>query len=353
MKKYKNGLVLGKFFPLHKGHCLLIETAMERCEKLTILVCTLKSEDIPGVLRFNWVKDMYPTANVVHITKNAPMRVNDLNVKFENDADDFFWGVWIDLIRQHVKEIDVFFTSEKYGEELVQKLNDSNLKFDVVHESVDNSRTIVPISGTAIRKDPFANWEYIPDIVKSYFAKKIAIVGPESTGKTVMTEKLAKYYNTSFVSEFGREYTADRYMGLDTKEFHLHDISFIVSNQLSFEEEALQKSNKLFFSDTETITTEIWSEIYFKRTPQWVRDINKLHPHNYSFYFLLDIDVPWVDDGTRYLGAPEQRKMHFEMIRDELILRDVPFAIINGNGNYEDRFEKIVNAIKRYVMFDK
>jgi len=348
MKKYKNGLILGKFYPLHKGHCFLIESAIKKCENLTVLVCSIENETIDGELRYEWMKEIFPDVNVKHITDNSPIRLNDLSTEFKDSTDEFFWNVWIDIIRHNMKNIDVVFTSEQYGFELVEKLNEADFKFKINHEIVDEARKLYPVSGTTIRKNPFENWNFIPNVVKPYFAKKVALVGPESTGKTELAKKLADYYDTTYAKEYGREYTEKFYMGLDTQEFTLEDISNIASGHLIREYEELKNCNKIFITDTETITTQIWSELYFGKSPKWLQDINKIHPYEYDMYFLLDIDAPWVDDGARYMEAEDLRKKHFEMLRNELVRKKIPFAIVNGN--YDERFKKIIYGINHFVL---
>lgn len=353
-KKYKSGLVLGKFMPFHLGHKYLIDSSLEMCEKLTVLVCTSPSEPIKGELRYHWVKETYvaiPEVNVVHIIKNPPYRLSDLSPEFSTDEDDFFWDVWLDTILSNCEDIDVFCSSEKYGDDVVNEIS-SRLGFTLPHEMIDLDRTTYNVSGTALRNDLISNWRFLPTIVKSHYTKKIAIVGPESVGKSVMTKMLAEHYNTSYVAEYGREYTNNIDMKLDTNEFGLDDISQIAAGQLLREEQALINSNYLFFADTETITTEIWSEIYCHSTPKWLKDINKLHPYEYDMYFLLDVDVPWVSDGTRYMSDQKQRKEHFNRLRDELYKLGLPFAIVGGS-DYQERFDKIIRGIDTFIIEKK
>ena len=350
-KSYKNGLILGKFMPFTTGHKYLIESGLAKCEQLTVLVCSLSSEPIPGELRYQWVKDTFPKVNVVHITKNGPLRLSDLNPSFSTDGDEYFWSVWIDIIKEACKDIDVLFTSEQYGAELVERFNAAT-NFNINHELVDIARNTYPISGSELRKDPRKNWDFLPDNVKPYFAKKIAIVGPESVGKSVMTIKLAEEYRTSYVAEYGREYTESLNMALDTKEFVLEDISKIAAGHLYREEQALQKCNYLFFADTETITTELWSEIYFGTCPSWLRELNKHHPYTYDMYFLLTPDVPWVHDGTRHMMEQAKRWAHYDKIRQMLELKGLPYAIVDGR-DYEERFKKIVNGINYFILTKK
>lgn len=348
MKKYQHGLIIGKFLPFHLGHSYLIESAMGQCDKLTVLVCSIENEPIPGVLRYGWIKEMFPKVDVQHITDNAPLRakVTILNaVRDVDDSDEKFWDVWMGIIDKHTSNIDVLFTSETYGFELADRLSVKN-NFKIDHIVVDNARSKYPISGTKIRTNPYEHWDYIPDVARPYFVKKIALVGPESTGKSTLTKKLAEHYKTSYVEEYGREVTRDRDMKISTKEFSLEDISNIASGQLYREEIAFRKANKIVFCDTELITTKIWSDIYFHSCPQWIRDVISSRKKFYNLYLLLNIDVPWIDDGSRHFS--NYRKEHFNLIERELIAYNLPYAIVGGN--YNERFEMAINAVGSYVI---
>jgi len=68
------GLVLGKFLPYHAGHPHLIRTARAQCDELTVLVCSVRREPIPGALRFRWVRDAHPDCRVVHVAEEVPRR---------------------------------------------------------------------------------------------------------------------------------------------------------------------------------------------------------------------------------------------------------------------------------------
>ena len=41
--------------------------------------------------------------------------------------------------------------------------------------------------------------------------KKVVICGPESTGKSTLTQELASYFNTNYVSEYARDYLQSKW----------------------------------------------------------------------------------------------------------------------------------------------
>jgi HTH-type transcriptional repressor of NAD biosynthesis genes len=348
MKKYKNGLILGKMYPPHKGHFFLIESAAKQCERLTILVCSLPGETIPGNLRYDWIRRTFSSSNfnIIHIT-------DDVIQYPRNDEDEFFWDTWIGIIMRELPEIDVIFTSEDYGKQLAQRINHRYPNMNIDSVEVDKSRETYPISGTAIRNDVMKNWEFIPDIVKPYFMKKIILVGPESTGKTALAKKLGEYYGNTPVLEYGRTYT-EKYV-VDKRPITLDDIEYIAQGHVKNAEEiALKnvkdgKNDKILILDTDLIITQIWSEIYFKKVPPLVMSLQNHYIQKGDLYLLMNIDIDWVDDGTREF--PFLRVWHYNRIEQELKMRNLNYVKIDGNysGIRDDRFDMAKNFIDKCI----
>lgn len=315
-RKYKYGFTLGKFMPTHEGHLFLIREALTYVEHLTVLVCTIKREPIDGLLRYKWMKELAPNVNVVHITDEVPSYPHE---------DPDFWNIWVPLMKRNTHpDTQVFFSAEDYGDEVAKRMN-------IEHIKIPKARIT---SGTAIRTDPFSNWNFIPDVVKPYYVKRIVLTGPESTGKTTMAKKLADHFNTFWVEEYGREHF-DKVNGKLT----LDDISQIAETQVAREDAMAQKANKLLFCDTDLIVTQIWSQIYFKQCPEWIIEASK--KRTYHLFLLMDIDGPWVDDGTREF--PHLRSFHFNRLRDELDAQRLNYKIISGS--YEEKFQKAIDMI--------
>jgi len=337
---YKHGLILGKFYPLHNGHSYLIEEGLKRAKNLTILICSLDSEFVPGYLRYNWIKEKFPKANVIHLT-NVP----DYPETYDQGPVKF-WEVWTQIIKDNTPEdLDVVFTSEEYGNRISEI-------FNIKHECVDKLRVTFPISGTDIRANPMTNWEMIPCEARHFFAKKVVLVGPESTGKTMLSWKLAEHYKTTFVPEYGREYTnvvsdmmyglvypLRRVIGLDSMDF-----SRIAAGQLQWEDEQARKANKLLICDTDLMTTQTWAELYGVRCPAWIA--TQSWNSKYHLHLLLTPDVPWVDDGTRTFE--HMRNKHFDMIKRELDNRKWRYEVIFFD-DYDDRLNQAVFYINNMM----
>jgi NadR type nicotinamide-nucleotide adenylyltransferase len=154
--------------------------------------------------------------------------------------------------------------------------------------------------------------------------RRIAITGPESTGKSWLAENLAIEYACNWVPEFARTYLEK----LD-RPYAYDDILDIAHGQMAFEEKALLSSGNFLFSDTECLVTKIWCDVKFGKCHAWIKHQLDVHPHD--LYLLCDIDLPWEPDPLR--EHPDLRQYLFDLYSDELKARKLPFEVISGTGN--------------------
>ncbi|MDR3697343.1 ATP-binding protein [Mucilaginibacter sp.] len=170
---------------------------------------------------------------------------------------------------------------------------------------------------------------------------KIAIVGPESTGKSTMSSYLAKYYNTVWVPEFAREYCEKL-----VQPPAWQDEVNMFYGQLSLEEELLPQANRLLICDTTFITVKIWSDYTFGKSPQEVLD--ELPKRPYDLYLLLNIDLPWEDDPLR--DFPNLREHFMEVWYKELNELNANYKVISGSG--PERHDNAVKVIDEFLISD-
>lgn len=166
---------------------------------------------------------------------------------------------------------------------------------------------------------------------------KIAITGPESTGKSTLSELLANYFNTQWVPEYSRDYLA----GLD-RPYNMDDILKIAQGQVERENELVLKANKYLFCDTELINTKIWSIHKYNTCPKWI--VDSIKTHIYDLYLLCYVDIPWEDDPLR--ENPREREFFFNWFKKELEAYGFPYIIIKGNI-----FQRTEDAIKNIHRF--
>ena len=152
---------------------------------------------------------------------------------------------------------------------------------------------------------------------------KIAITGPESTGKSILAEQLAFHYHTAWVPEFARDYLA----GIG-RPYQEADILSIAKGQLAAETAKLEKAGGYLFCDTEFLVTKIWGEVKYGRSHPWI--VEQLDQHKYDLYLLCNIDLPWEYDPLR--EHPNQRPYLFDLYFNDLKYRGFPFAVVSGTG---------------------
>lgn len=161
---------------------------------------------------------------------------------------------------------------------------------------------------------------------------KVAITGPESTGKSWLAQNLAQYYNTTWVPEYAREF-----LGHTGGEYTYGDILTIAEGQFKTENIELRKASRLLFSDTEFLVTRIWCEVRFGKVHPWIEEMTV--SHRYDLYLLCDIDLPWEYDPLR--EHPEMRQLLYDKYKAALDALNVNYSVVSGTGEL-----RLKNAIE-------
>ena len=165
---------------------------------------------------------------------------------------------------------------------------------------------------------------------------RIAVTGPESTGKSILTQQLASFFGTAWVPEYAREYI-DR---LD-RPYNEADILEIAKGQLEREEEKSAVAKGILFCDTELTVARIWSEVKYGHCHPWI--LERLEDHTYDLYLLCDIDVPWENDPQR--EHPHMREQLFTLYKKELSGRGCRFGVVTGLGAV--RLQNAIELIRK------
>jgi len=168
--------------------------------------------------------------------------------------------------------------------------------------------------------------------------KKIAIVGPESTGKSTISRQLAKYYRVPWVPEYARYYCAAL-----TSDCTLQDEINMFHGQVALEESILATAETAFIiCDTTFLTVKIWSDEILGQTPSIVLDA--LNTRVYDFYVLLDIDLPWQEDPLR--DFPHMREHFMSIWHKELQAIKANYVVVGGIA---DRLPNVIKAIDQFL----
>lgn len=332
------GLVFGKFYPPHIGHKMLIEWAARSCGKLIVFVIGNPDEAIPANVRADWIETIHNPNNergidVISITTDQREDYEDMEV----------FKQWDTIIKNAIgnRKIDFLFTSEpKYGDICAQLLG-------AKHVLVDFERSIIPISGTLVRENPYKNWSYLDLPVREFYAKRVCLLGAESTGTTTTTQALAEIFDTNWVPEYGRAYTIPKYR--TGEGWKTGDFTHIAMRQLQLEDDAAKLCNRILFCDTDALTTQLFHRHYMGRDSRFVQlEVNANNKENhYALTFLTYPDIPWVNDGLR--DSPAVRQMMHEWFLEAV--KDRPEPVIHLMGSLEARLQTATEAITRHIGF--
>lgn len=344
MSSYKRGLVVGKFCPLHLGHELLINRAQEACEEL--LVVSYTKPEFPGyepARRETWLRARVPQAHVVVLddarlaalcaARGMPARALPHNDADGDDHRHFMgWLCWtvLDL------PVDAVFTSEDYGPGFAQVLERHYASGPVAHVSVDQARSLVPVSGTLVRQDPQAHSAFLSPIVRADFVTRVCVLGGESSGKTTLAQALARHFDTAWVAEYGRELWESQ-----DGVLHYDDLLRIGREQLKREAQAAMTARRWLFCDTSPLTTYFYCvEMFGKAEPELAR----LAEHRYDLVVLCAPDFPFIQDGTR--RDEDFRARQHAWYQAELAQRGIAFAILGGS--VRQRVAAVAGLLQRH-----
>lgn len=165
--------------------------------------------------------------------------------------------------------------------------------------------------------------------------RRIAITGPESSGKTTLAKQLAQYFNTVWVEEYARTY-----LNALAQPYEESDLLEIAKGQLLLENQVVaQAKNNLLFCDSDFTVLKIWSEIKYNRCDAWIT--HQFEQHRYDCYLLCAPDLAWEEDPLR--ENPNDRAFLFDLYEENLKSISANYHIINGLGN--ERIEKAIAAI--------
>ncbi|HEY2082633.1 MAG TPA: AAA family ATPase [Verrucomicrobiae bacterium] len=314
---YGLGLVIGKFHPPHRGHKLLIDMATQQSQHTVVIVCAKPTDLIPGSLRREWLQEIHPAAEVLVIDDRYD----------ENDS-----RVWAEnTIRWLGRAPDVVFTSEDYGERYAALMGSR-------HISVDRQRTRVSISATAIRKDPLANWDYLEPPVRGWYARRVCVLGAESTGTTTLAQSLAEKLDTVWVEEYGREYSAVK-LEKNVSLWRTDEFVHVAEEQNRREDQAARAANKILVCDTNAFATVLWHRRYMGTHSQEVEAIAS--KGRCDLYLLTGDEIPFVQDGLRD-GEHIRHEMH-TWFEEALAAQAVPWKLLRGSK--EQRLDEALRAV--------
>jgi NadR type nicotinamide-nucleotide adenylyltransferase len=329
---YSTGLVVGKFWPPHRGHQLLLETAAAQVAELLVLVyANPDSATMPAAVRAQWLRELYRGDELADGLRvgATPLRVVALSAEADGVPPDAapdathreFVRRWL---AQRDITIDVVFTSETYGPGFAAHLG-------VPHVAVDEARQTVPVSGTQVRANPAAGARYLHPLVAAQLGvvppaavPRVVFLGAESSGKSTLCAALATACGTAWVPEYGRTLHEQKHGNLA-----FEDLLYIARRHVELEDEAAAQATGVLFCDTNAATTALYSYYYFHRCDLALQALAAVCGQRYAHTFVCAPTVPFEQDGWR--GPEALRSFQHGAILMQLDFYGIPFTLLDGS----------------------
>jgi NadR type nicotinamide-nucleotide adenylyltransferase len=169
--------------------------------------------------------------------------------------------------------------------------------------------------------------------------KKVAIIGPECTGKSALSEFLADQFKTVWVPEYARGYLENL-----TRPYAENDLLTIAHGQLRLEDTWAANVNKVMICDTNLYVIKVWSQFKFGQVHPEI--LKSIQTRKYDLYLLTYIDLPWEEDPQR--EHPDKRQQLYDIYKKEMMNQSVPFMEIRGER--EERRKTAVEAIQKLFV---
>ena len=331
----KIGMYGGSFDPLHTGHVQCIEKASGMCDRLYVVLSHCRVRDhYPVEIRYRWLMQTVgrmKNVQVILLEDAAPTKE-----AYDRGA---YWEEGRDRILSRIgAPVDVVFCGSDYH---------GTNRYETLYgcEVICFDRGQTAISSSAIRENPLRHWDMLPEAVRPYFVRRIALVGGESTGKSTLTRMLAAAYGTNCLEEVGR--SVCDYAGTEDSMI-AEDFHEILLAHKAGEIALARQSRRLLFVDTEAVTTRWYSGFLLtsEEEKERIRALAEaiIRINRFDLVLFLEPTVPFVQDGTRNERIAADRLRFSEQIKSLLRFYGVEFICLDGD--YSERFERAKQLIR-------
>lgn len=333
---YNVGMYGGCFNPLHIGHVDCILKAAALCRELYIVLSVSeKRGEIDERIRYRWLYQLTKhIGNVTILTIH-----DDTTTKAEYTQE--YWQKDADDVKTRIgKPIDVVFCGSDYGKDSFWNVCYPESKLYIFPRN--------GISSTELRANPYVHWDWIPQVARPYYTKKVLLMGGESTGKSTLTISLAHRFNAEYIDEAGRELSEKS----GTDELMLpEDYTEILLRHKLNEIEAQERGSKVLFVDTDALITRFFMDFLDGDDPRIEKNrvladaIDGLN--RYDLILFLEPDVEFYLDGNRSTEIRDNREYYSNKIKELLRTHGRDFTCIHGD--YMERYDQAVAAVQKLL----
>lgn len=350
-ERFLRGLVVGKFCPLHRGHQLLIQRAVDTCDEVLVISYTKPGFDGCGrTERERWIRGIFPQVTALVVDDAAlqalcvaraiaPVLVVPHDAADEEEHRQFCGWLCLSVLKTTVQAV---FTSEDYGDGFAASLTAyfrRHAQADAVvrHVSVDQPRRAIGVSGTAVRADVHGHRAMLAPQVYASFVRKVCLLGGESCGKSTLAAALAQRLGTVWVAEYGRQLWELR--ASEGRQLTLPDMLRIGQTQCEHERQMALQAWRWLVCDTAPLTTYCYSlQMFGQADPALLA----LTWQRYDAVLVCAPDFLFVQDGTRRDEAFRQCQHAWYL--DQLAQRGIGYTLLEGR--HEARLDSAVRALE-------
>ncbi len=297
------GIVVGRFAPPRRRHAFAVDFARAYAQTCTVFVASAPTDAVPAALRAAWLRQSLPGVDVETIAA-APPRDQARR------------------IAQQVPRCDALFSAHPGQRALADALGIPLIP-------------IPPVEDEKLRDEGEADWSGLLPPARAHYARRVALVGPESTGKTTLAARLAAHFGTVWVGEYLRTW-------LDAKGLPVvpADVPAAARGQMAAEAALAPYAHRVLFCDTDLWLSLLYSRHYYGTAPSWLESAARAQQRH--LYLLLETDVPWRPDPQR--DGPEVRALLREKLRALLDAEGIAYQTITGD--WDARFHAAAGAVE-------
>jgi nicotinamide riboside kinase len=157
---------------------------------------------------------------------------------------------------------------------------------------------------------------------------KIAVVGAECTGKSVLCQALAERLPGLWVPEYLRE-LVERLGRAPLAHEQAEIFAAQIEREATTIDSAARSGLRWVACDSAPLVTAVYSEMYFN--DQSLHAPAARHQASYAFTLLMDTDLLWQPDGLQRDGPAVRAEAQIR-IESRLRASGAPFAVVSGDG---------------------